>query len=898
MKMKWDNSKEAEILRFKYPFGDKDKDNVPNIIDCQPFNPDKDGIREFLTSVGQRVTGAVSTATTAVKTRMAAVKPAIKRYAEIASKPSSLSGLYIHEIRKKHKEPKPAEKSIVSGYETVFVPARTHFKMVSETMRKPEQFYETKVIEPVTTTIMGKPKISPEVISWEQKWKPYIKGKEFTGTEAQFEEFQRGLNKYYKKTGENQYVLREQYVIKPNLLRQTAAGIAAGALYLPIWRFSVGRVATGAIAEPRAFPGEAISYGKEMIGLAKTYPGYFTGSLIGMGAGSYIGIKTSPSYIKGIEISPEGAIRSYKGLGIGETRRPVIGIFKETLKTPEVSAAQRALVLGEDYPALRYLRSVETIQFKTPWMGRGAGGWRTITTKEIGIGRATKIETKKGEALWGRDVFLGEIKKPPITPEYKALPETTTRAITLWKRGKDVSLAKRPTEIEVYEPPDIKEIVPRGIRIEARKIPTYTELIPGRLYKAEVGYKAFQIGKYPKHIKIIGLAKPRKPSLGTRGIIYPPKEVGGVTPLSPLTGKLSLRQLPPAMERYIRKIEAKMGMFIREEPKIVGMTEQWEIPIGEGIPKWKGWVFKKAKKRTVDFWARVGGEIVTKPIEEPKVTILGFKMDLTKPTKGARKKIISYGEKWRKEEEELLKGEGIKSRYSTGQVILQTKKTRQKAKTKQVLLQRAEEQTKRIEKASSEVLGIKKEVKGRQRQKGVQRERERRKEYEKGFVISLTPRTAGIWQPSIPKVRRRRRFVPIFVPGLTPEAPGLGPIEVIKEKEKEKEEEREKQRELIIPVPIERWTPPEITIEKTITKEISKPKIPEPEIPKYPTVTTRRKPPTKKPKKHPYPKPPSKKAKKRRAEYKKEWGKYYRIAPIAKPEEILSGSLKLLGGRR
>ncbi|RLJ04353.1 MAG: hypothetical protein DRP18_04825, partial [Candidatus Aenigmatarchaeota archaeon] len=371
-KTQWDTSKRAKELRLLYPFGDKDKDGVPNIFDCQPFNPLEQGffdwvskgvsvVKKTFTPVVQPVVQKVTPVFEEVRTKVTAIKPVIKKYAEAASKPSSLSGLYIHEIRK-HKEVKPkAEKSILSGYETVFVPARTHFKMVSKMMEKPERAYETKVIEPVTTTILGerekalreqtqkvessykeveklheevkkheKPEWkrtkegavvlptepAPEVKTWKQRWKPYIKGGRFTGTEAQYQEYMKGFRKYYKEAEPNRFVLREQYlrltpeaqtyeqVIKryeqaaerykkesekyksmpqPNLLRQTTAGIAAGALYLPIWRLSVGRVATGAIAEPRAFPSKAVSYVKGIIGLAKERPGYFAGSLIGMG---------------------------------------------------------------------------------------------------------------------------------------------------------------------------------------------------------------------------------------------------------------------------------------------------------------------------------------------------------------------------------------------------------------------------------------------------------------------------------------------------------------------------------------------------------------------------------------------------------------------------------------
>jgi len=562
-----------------------------------------------------------------------------------------------------------------------------------------------------------------------------------------------------------------------------------------------------------------------------------------MAAGTYMGIKTSPSYIKGIEISPEGAIRSYKGLGIGETRRPIIGIFKETLKTPEVSTAQRALVLGEDYPALRYLRSTETIQFKTPWMGRGAGGWRTITTKEIGIGRAIKFETKKGEALWGRDVFLGEIKKPPITPEYKALPETTTRAITLWKRGKDVSLAKRPTEIEVYEPPDIKEIVPRGIRIEARKIPTYTELIPGRLYKAEVGYKAFQIGKYPKHIKILNMAKPkyrwgginwanlrrgalgmhfeftqkgiagfvskakkfpyrqfkeleepsnieagpfrflgieeRKPVRRTQGYrrkdleLYERFARGAYRGVSREQMKMYERFARGGLNRGVTKEQMRMyerfarggrrgisrdqmRMYRRFIRKMRRGVSKDEMKIYEQfIRKRRIGVSKEELKMYQKFLRARGIKHIIFTGEEPEssvklISITGgiSKKKGVKPVKKG-KEIISYGEKWKKEEEELLKGEGIKSRYSTGQIILQKTEQRTKSKTKEKPKQEEIKLTaKGIEEEIAKITGI--------TSKKVRKVKQPRTIYEEFKESIITkPRTETVWKP---KIRRKVRM--------------------------------------------------------------------------------------------------------------------------------------------
>ena len=42
-KGKWDRSRKAHHIRATKPFGDFDKDNVPNLLDCQPFNPYEHG---------------------------------------------------------------------------------------------------------------------------------------------------------------------------------------------------------------------------------------------------------------------------------------------------------------------------------------------------------------------------------------------------------------------------------------------------------------------------------------------------------------------------------------------------------------------------------------------------------------------------------------------------------------------------------------------------------------------------------------------------------------------------------------------------------------------------------------------------------------------------------------
>jgi len=393
-KMQWDTSKRAEILRLRYPLGDKDKDRVPNVFDCQPFDPLEQGffdwvskgvatVKKTFTPVVQKVTPVFEE----VESKISAIKPVIKKYAkEISAKPTSLTGLYLREVSKpKVSKPEAKTKPAPSTYEKVLAPSLTHFKIVSEVAGKGEKIYEEKVAKPVETVVLGerekalreqaqkvessykeveksyeevkkhkKPEWkrgkegavilptepAPEVKAWEQRWKPYIKGEKFTGTEAQYQQYTRGFRKYYKKTGENQYMLREQYLKltpeaqryeqslkrysekverykketekykrmpQPGLIRQFTAGAVGTIVGMPGFvAFGVPRIATEAIAKPTAVPSKAISYGKSMIGLAKERPAYFAGSMAGMVAlGEFGRLKPYVERLSPLYVSPK-----------------------------------------------------------------------------------------------------------------------------------------------------------------------------------------------------------------------------------------------------------------------------------------------------------------------------------------------------------------------------------------------------------------------------------------------------------------------------------------------------------------------------------------------------------------------------------------------------------------
>ena len=208
-----------------------------------------------------------------------------------------------------------------------------------------------------------------------------------------------------------------------------AVGMAAKVPRLTKW---VPRIATGGMMAGYGGVAGLETYEAPTMELKGEVLGRTSVELAEMGAGMYLGMKTMPSYIKGIEVSAEGAVRSYKGLGIGKTGRPVIGMFKETIKTPEVTAMQRALVLGEKYPALRYLMKTQKAEAFIPGIG-GEKGWRvpvTRTMKEWDIGRAIRYERGSVEGYFARQTkglipeTIGEGGVGiDVFPAYKTVPK-------------------------------------------------------------------------------------------------------------------------------------------------------------------------------------------------------------------------------------------------------------------------------------------------------------------------------------------------------------------------------------------------------------------------------------------------------------------------------------------
>ena len=738
---RWDRSKKAQELRLFDPFGDKDRDRVANILDCQPFNPDKDGIREFLASAGQRVTGAVSTVTTAVRSRMAAIKPVIKRYAKAASQPSSLSGLYIHEMRKR-KEVKPSEppksvsEKIVSGYERLFAPARVHYKMVSELMKKPERAYETKIIKPVETAIMGE---------------------------------------------------------KPGLVRQTAAGLAAGALYYPIWRFSVGRVATEAIAEPRAFPKKAISYGKSMIGLAKTYPGYFTGSLIGMGIAGSPRLRTyaerlSPLYVSPKRITPTPVL---------EEKMPSTG------RVPVTTPAKTLKEMMEE-PTFKLTAKPEEVWHATPSRWAVSKGGIVFTAP-------------------GRSATKGVYVGPAAYPKFAvgSIIEAPRRVRT-------------PTGGE----PTLYSIITRGIEIPKEAKVTKSEIIAAR--------------------RILG---------------------GRVVPGSDIVAFAKYK-------RYVERIAPKGYAYISPEATA-------KLP-------WRGYLEVEAVIPPLSRLKEpLGSRVFTR--------FTYVKVPRYRLTRAGRRLFKSFEKEWQKKfKEAKTEPERIKlrSEYEKAEAKL-LKKLREEGELKQkgyepvkVSVRRlisAELSKEEIKKASEPLTGLTGRLERAPRieiaefRPGEIRWRAPRRFYGYPFLIRppsgiIAERGRGITERRIP----RRVTEPLRLPEQRRQ-----PIS-----ERRKKREPERGRRGGYELPARRWLIPERGrgYERYPSREERPPRERRPPIERIPPVI--RPPLITTPRRLPKLTITKQKPKKRYKKQKKEWEKYYRIAPIAKPEEILSGSLKLLGGRR
>ena len=289
-------------------------------------------------------------------------------------------------------------------------------------------------------------------------------------------------------------------------------GVVKGIPDIPIMAAEVGYGAEWIARRPKEAamiaPGVAAYIGTGMVKEAITHPVEFAGRMAAMsmvtgGIGKVVR-PVIPKYIKGVKVTDTGMI-TYKGLGLRGIKEPypMAGMWKEAIKTQDIAATQRALILGKEYPVLRRLKAVKDVEFAMPEFGVGARVFGKQLYTEMGIGKAIKHERMRMEGLFGKDYLLAEkivkVPEPMGMPKIAALPSPKP---VLWERAGPTAIAERVTSLMKTKP--IREW---GFRIEKPIIPTYAELAAGRAYRITMGYDAFQIGRYPKYLKTLGLGK-------------------------------------------------------------------------------------------------------------------------------------------------------------------------------------------------------------------------------------------------------------------------------------------------------------------------------------------------------------------------------------------------------
>ena len=243
VKRKWDNSKKAEQLRLQNPFGDFDKDRVPNLLDCQPFNPAEHG--DMWSSIKQRVTTPIyKRIIPYVKpyvSRVTTIVPqVVKKYAPTISyeRAAERREAVIRELKKKKKEIVPLIKrrvveeikeripereAVVSRVAKIVPPIIISKKIIEQAPRiaKHIERARTRIIVPrkeialvgrqqqkveqraldisrLETQYREERRISPigefqslKTLEIERKYAPQIKDKRFIGTEEQFKTYER-----------------------------------------------------------------------------------------------------------------------------------------------------------------------------------------------------------------------------------------------------------------------------------------------------------------------------------------------------------------------------------------------------------------------------------------------------------------------------------------------------------------------------------------------------------------------------------------------------------------------------------------------------------------------------------------------------------------------------------
>ena len=156
VKGNWNISKKAEQLRMQNPFGDFDRDRVPNLLDCQPFNPNEHGwIGDTWKSIQQRVTTAV---TPTYKRVTSYVKPYVAPIITTVPKVTQVVKKYTYDLpetsyevaERRRKKRREAVKEI---YETKdfakIIPTRVIPKQIDLRAKAITPVLKRKVIKPI-----------------------------------------------------------------------------------------------------------------------------------------------------------------------------------------------------------------------------------------------------------------------------------------------------------------------------------------------------------------------------------------------------------------------------------------------------------------------------------------------------------------------------------------------------------------------------------------------------------------------------------------------------------------------------------------------------------------------------------------------------------------------------
>jgi len=887
---RWDRSKKAQELRLFDPFGDKDRDRVANILDCQPFNPYEQGLREFLASAGQRVTGAVSTATTAVRSRMAAIKPAIK---EVVKKPVTVVG----ELEKKYS---PYVKRVIPPVRP-YAQVRTPEDLVKAV----EETYKWRGAKPLTA--QEREAIKGAYSKGEEAYGAYRKifglpSKPFEW-EKKAAQFEAGI-----KTGQVEEI--REHPVKGAITVATFAAMppvfkGAGAIWkgaglatkLPRITKYAPRAIFGAMGAGYAGTVGYETYKAPTLEKKGEVIGRTSVELAEMSAGTYIGIK-APSILGG----------GLRGLKIRVTRKK---IPIEAITTPEIVSGKKVLLhapkgttpkeLVEQFKAAEKVFGLPGEEY-----GKGIKVWRAAPVEygaETIVRRGEfampgmytspalsphflRIKPPKTEiSLFGMDIpepipsakptayriTTRDIIRLPLKVRKTGIPSEAS-----WFMGKgEVGKGYISSEFEIGKT-EAEAVLPvtTGLkRIPSRYYTTWKgkavpieqmEVVETGMPRISIG---FEKGKYyvrrPRGTAIIETDKGIILHKGKRGegYILP----GGEIETAAVKGLKGIKAKgESALEGTIREIYEELGLR-PVKSRYLFKKEGSEISL-YSLPGGRQHWWSKNIYSVFEFKVRGRPKLKTHEVKDIIYYKPGMKVKLSKDTEAILKRYYSLKKKRPlKDVTPIVKR--VEERIKTKKPKLGAKR---KVTTVEELL-REEEYLARPRKAaliSPLSLGVEYAISsllGRPRIQYGLRPPYRRKKYPSEPSKERDKVTPEEWL--IPKPKRGRRYEQ-YPP-------------------RERKEWLPPERGIIIPEHghgggYEYPPPPgEIPI-PPITPPVSPPLITPPRRQPRVLTTTKTK----------------QKPKKRYKKQKKEWEKYYRIAPIAKPEEVLTSSLKLLGGRK